>query len=478
MILVKMNKRFSILINVYNGAEFISQTLQSAINQTFTNFEILIYDNCSTDCTLNKLNGFDDPRIRLFESDKTIPLPLARQYLLERASGDYCIFLDADDLWLPNFLEMTEKTISKTGNVCFLYSNFCVIDRDNKSLNVKNSIDTVRTVPIGKLLSSYNVGFFCFCFSRCLIMDSGIRFDADINAGCDYAFVLRINARFSGIESPYILGINRWHPGNLSQMDPSKNALELASWHYNELTSSSLGSAYLHIVQGSRYQLYSMLKTKNYHGYCGLWSLVAISITPLLALKKLRRFIGNCFERMYSIFSNVYLYLFFYRIFFLRFDGATFPLNNKHYSCHKVYDLDDITIVNLIYLMTKHSVFNPKDFYGNESFVTLRYADSQIVGAAFFTVNFPLQLSKWLRFFFHIPGFNVDDCVLFSSSCSARKLSSMSDAIERIENKVSLARALGKKSAITISNVDVKNAKFFFERLGFKSVSSRFRRKL
>lgn len=473
-----MNSKFSILINVYNGAEFISQTLQSVLHQTFSDFEILIYDNCSTDCTINKLDKFDDRRIQLFRGNETIVLPLARQYLLDRARGEYCIFLDADDLWLPNFLEMIETSISKKDGICFLYSNFCVMDRDNNSLKIKNGTSAVNTTPPGKLLSKYNVGFFCFCFSRSLITESNIRFDPDINAGCDYAFVLEINSKFSGLELPFILGVNRWHNNNLSQTDPSKNSRELAAWHFKHATKGFLGFSLPHLIQGSRFQFYSILKATSYHGFWQYRSFITLLLLPILTLIKLRRFCVAGFKRIFSVCHNLYLYLSYYQIFFLNFENASIAKTNTSYSCHRISDLHDIWIVKLVYLMIKNSVFNPKDFCGSDAFVTLRCANEEIAGAAFFSLNVPYSLSIWLQVFFRTPGLRRDECVLFSSSCSVQKLSGVSDAIARIEKKMSVARALGKKSAITISNVDVKNAKFFFERLGFERVFPRLRKKL
>lgn len=96
--------KISILIASYNAWEYIKHTLQSILDQTCTDFELLIIDNASTDATREYIRGFDDSRITLFESVENLGPYGGLNYLLERAKGEYIAIQDHDDIWHPEKL--------------------------------------------------------------------------------------------------------------------------------------------------------------------------------------------------------------------------------------------------------------------------------------------------------------------------------------------------------------------------------------
>jgi len=96
--------KVSILICSYNAGRYISSTIRSCLDQTFTDFELLILDNASTDETREYIREFNDPRIKLFEGEKNIGPYAGLNYLLERAKGKYIAIQDHDDIWHPEKL--------------------------------------------------------------------------------------------------------------------------------------------------------------------------------------------------------------------------------------------------------------------------------------------------------------------------------------------------------------------------------------
>jgi hypothetical protein len=94
----------SIITPLYNKAAYISDTIQSVLSQTYSDWEMLIVDNNSTDGSLQKTQAFNDSRIRILQSPKQGP-GAARNYGLNLAKGEWIHFLDADDLLEPNYLE-------------------------------------------------------------------------------------------------------------------------------------------------------------------------------------------------------------------------------------------------------------------------------------------------------------------------------------------------------------------------------------
>lgn len=101
--------RFSILIPVYNGEKYLAQTLDSVLSQTFTDFEILVVDDGSTDRTLEILQSYGT-QVRVFHAPHLGP-EQARNRLLAHAQGEYLAFLDADDLFYPHTLAIYDTLI-------------------------------------------------------------------------------------------------------------------------------------------------------------------------------------------------------------------------------------------------------------------------------------------------------------------------------------------------------------------------------
>ncbi|PWB25288.1 glycosyltransferase family 2 protein [Flavobacterium sp. HTF] len=148
-----MNDLVSILIPTYNTEKFIRATLQSVQNQTFSNWEMILVDDASTDQTVAIIEQFaqNDNRIKLFRLEKNSGNGFARNIALEKASGKYIAYLDADDLWFPEKLEKQIRFL-KTKNLPFTFSFYDCIDDDGNDL--KRRVET--PVPL-----TYNQLFFC-----------------------------------------------------------------------------------------------------------------------------------------------------------------------------------------------------------------------------------------------------------------------------------------------------------------------------
>jgi len=112
---------FSIVIPLYNKEHFIVQTIQSVLDQTFQDYEILVVNDGSTDASLNSLRVFNDSRIQVF-TIKNQGVSHARNFGIKKANAKYVAFLDADDLWLNKHLEQLKKLSEDFPN-CGLYAN-------------------------------------------------------------------------------------------------------------------------------------------------------------------------------------------------------------------------------------------------------------------------------------------------------------------------------------------------------------------
>ena len=148
-----MSELVSIIIPTYNTEKFIGLTLQSVQNQSYKNWEIILVDDASTDKTVEIINSFagKDNRIKLFQLAKNSGNGVARNVALEKATGKYIAYLDADDLWFPSKLEKQIQFL-KANNLPFTFSFYDCIDEEGNNLN--------RRVEAPLELTYYQL-FFC-----------------------------------------------------------------------------------------------------------------------------------------------------------------------------------------------------------------------------------------------------------------------------------------------------------------------------
>lgn len=105
--------RFSVVISVFNKESFIGKTIESVLNQTVQDFEIVVVNDCSTDESEKEVLNIDDNRITYFKLSENQGAGAARNKGLSLATGKYIALLDGDDLWYPNYLSEIESLIFK-----------------------------------------------------------------------------------------------------------------------------------------------------------------------------------------------------------------------------------------------------------------------------------------------------------------------------------------------------------------------------
>jgi glycosyltransferase involved in cell wall biosynthesis len=120
-----MSDLVSIITPTYNSQCYIEQTINSIQNQTHSNWELIIIDDASQDQTVAIVNQLieKDVRIKLLKLTENKGSGIARNKGIEVANGKYLTFIDADDLWYPNFLETSIQTITKR-NIPFVFSSY------------------------------------------------------------------------------------------------------------------------------------------------------------------------------------------------------------------------------------------------------------------------------------------------------------------------------------------------------------------
>ncbi|MEL6442575.1 MAG: glycosyltransferase family 2 protein [Cyanobacteria bacterium J06621_8] len=128
-------KLVSVIVPVYNVENYIVQTINSVLNQTYNNFELLIIDDESPDRSIEICQQFDDPRLKIIHQQNR-GLAGARNTGIRHAQGDYLAFLDSDDLWLPEKLAQHFKHLESSPQVGVSFSRSQFIDGQGQALGI------------------------------------------------------------------------------------------------------------------------------------------------------------------------------------------------------------------------------------------------------------------------------------------------------------------------------------------------------
>ena len=159
-------KLVSIITPTFNAEQFILQTIQSVLEQTYTHWELILVDDCSSDSTWELIHSISDSRIKCFKLDQNSGPGVARNFAIQQAQGNYIAFLDADDVWKPEKLAKQLQFMEEE-NLPMTFSFYEQMNEEGKSLH--KQITTPLEVSynqlfycnwIGNLTGIYSVDFF------------------------------------------------------------------------------------------------------------------------------------------------------------------------------------------------------------------------------------------------------------------------------------------------------------------------------
>lgn len=166
----------SVIITTYNRKDLLKNTIDSILNQTYKNFELIVVDNCSDYDFISQIKSFNDERIRLFQNTNDGIIAVNRNFGIKQSKGKYIAFCDDDDIWLPQKLEKQIKcldnsdsgmvfTMQKQFEATSIFSNYFGIgplpirvDTSTKGLLNNNCIPLSTTLVRKKVLD--NIGVF------------------------------------------------------------------------------------------------------------------------------------------------------------------------------------------------------------------------------------------------------------------------------------------------------------------------------
>ncbi len=224
--MVKEQPLVSVIMPCYNGEKFIDEAIESVINQTYKNWELIIVDDGSTDKSKKIINNYlSDERIYYICHTKNIGIPSARNTGINTSGGEFIALLDQDDKWLPNKLDLQiDKFYESKPEVGLVFGNIDVVDLYGNIIyevkNVKinfekiNQRDLTRHLFLNCFIPSITVMYKRKCTKEVGRFDEAILWGGD-----DYDLWLRIANKFKFAYVNKVLGIRRLHDNNYSQTE-------------------------------------------------------------------------------------------------------------------------------------------------------------------------------------------------------------------------------------------------------------------
>ncbi|EKE97146.1 MULTISPECIES: glycosyltransferase [unclassified Tolypothrix] len=206
----------SVVLPVFNGAKTISETVQSVLNQTFVNWELIIINDGSQDSTLDIIEKFEsaEPRLRIF-SYPNAGLAASRNRGIALSLGEYISFIDADDLWTPNKLKSQLTALQEQSKAFVAYSWTDYIDANGKF--VKSGGHTTDTGDVYQKLLLWNfIENGSNPLVRKEVFDTVGGFDESLSAAEDWDMWLRLAARYEFVVIPEVQVLYRLSMNSMS----------------------------------------------------------------------------------------------------------------------------------------------------------------------------------------------------------------------------------------------------------------------
>lgn len=250
-----MNALVSIITPSYNTSAYIANTIQSVKAQTYTNWEMIIVDDCSTDNTDAVVAEFlSDVRIKYLKNKKKSGAAISRNRALKEAKGKWIAFLDSDDLWMPEKLQK-QIDFMENGGYYFSYTQYEEIDEKSNPLSV--------TVTGPKRITRCGMNNYCWPGCLTVMYDAeniGLIQIADIKKNNDYAMWLKVCKKADCYLLEETLAMyRRGRSGSISTHGVST----LIKWHYKlfrEAEGNGTISATIHTIRNLMFGFWKKMK--------------------------------------------------------------------------------------------------------------------------------------------------------------------------------------------------------------------------
>ena len=203
--------KVSIVLPVYNGEKYLSESVRSVLAQTWRNWELIIVNDCSTDHTLDICRDFQekDPRIRVVSNERNLKLPKTLNAGFALATGEYLTWTSDDNAYRPDALAEMVKALEEHPEAVMVYCDFSIIDSEGT--------ETKRVyLEEPEYLVTNNICGACFLYTAKAAGEAG-EYDPDLFLAEDYDYWIRLRALGKLIHLDRDLYRYRMHGASLTE---------------------------------------------------------------------------------------------------------------------------------------------------------------------------------------------------------------------------------------------------------------------
>ena len=181
----------SVIMNCHNGEKYLKQSIESVLNQTYKNIELIFFDNQSSDNSRKIVKSYQDSRIKYYKSEKLLKLYEARNLAIKHASGNFIAFLDTDDYWLPTKLKKQILLFSNNKDLKIVYSNCFILKKKKQSIFTKHNLPNGNITQ--QLLNHYQIPILTVLIKKNIF--DGKLFNNNYEIIGDFDFFLKLSLK-------------------------------------------------------------------------------------------------------------------------------------------------------------------------------------------------------------------------------------------------------------------------------------------
>ena len=216
----------SIIMNCHNGEKYLSESLKSIQSQTYKNYEVIFFDNCSSDDSSKIFLQLNDTRFKYF---------LSKDLALDKCNGEIITFLDTDDLWEVDKLELQVAELAKNSETGLCYSYYEIYDQSkNRSKLIKPKLSKNLK---NYLLKKYDIALVSIAIKKECLQKHNLRFNSNFDIIGDFDLVINLSHyyQFSLIKKK--LCTYRDHKDSETNNNYEKLVEEMQSWYNKNLNN-------------------------------------------------------------------------------------------------------------------------------------------------------------------------------------------------------------------------------------------------
>lgn len=164
-------EKIDILLATYNGEKYVAEQIDSILNQSYKNINLIISDDCSSDSTPEMLKEYEnkDSRVKVYIQNNNLGVVKNIEFLLNKVESPYYMLADQDDYWLPEKVEKSLETL-KNNDADLVFGDLEVVDEKLNTMYKSFNDYMLLTRKINKYINSYKVNYLYNCVTGCTIL--------------------------------------------------------------------------------------------------------------------------------------------------------------------------------------------------------------------------------------------------------------------------------------------------------------------